>query len=59
MLCSKRFLAAAVLLSAAASAQGGAWAPAQCAGRLLATNDGLSEADSGGFFNHRGEALPW
>ena len=33
--------------------------PAQCAGRLLATIDGLSEADSGGFFNHRGEALPW
>ncbi len=33
--------------------------PAQCAERLLATIDGLSEADSGGFFNHRGEALPW
>jgi NAD(P)-dependent dehydrogenase (short-subunit alcohol dehydrogenase family) len=33
--------------------------PAQCAERLLATIDGLSAADSGGFFNHRGEALPW
>ena len=33
--------------------------PQQCAGRLLATIDGLREADSGGFFNHRGEALPW
>ena len=33
--------------------------PAQCAERLLATIDGLREADSGGFFNHRGEALPW
>ncbi len=33
--------------------------PAQCAARLLATIDGLSEADSGGFFNHRGETLQW
>ena len=33
--------------------------PEQCAGRLLATIDGLSASDSGGFFNHRGEALPW
>ena len=33
--------------------------PAAAAARLLATIDGLREADSGGFFNHRGEALPW
>ena len=33
--------------------------PAQCAASVLATIDGLREADSGGFFNHRGEALPW
>ena len=33
--------------------------PAASAARLLATIDGLREADSGGFFNHRGEALPW
>jgi NAD(P)-dependent dehydrogenase (short-subunit alcohol dehydrogenase family) len=33
--------------------------PAASAARLLATIDGLSEADSGGFFNHRGEVLPW
>ena len=33
--------------------------PEQSAERLLATIDGLSASDSGGFFNHRGEALPW
>jgi NAD(P)-dependent dehydrogenase (short-subunit alcohol dehydrogenase family) len=33
--------------------------PAQCAASVLTTLDGLREADSGGFFNHRGEALPW
>ena len=33
--------------------------PAASAARLLATIDGLSASDSGGFFNHRGEALPW
>ena len=33
--------------------------PAAAAARLLAVIDGLTAADSGGFFNHRGEALPW
>ena len=33
--------------------------PAVAATRLLAALDGLSAADSGGFFNHDGGALPW
>ena len=33
--------------------------PAECATKLLAVIDGLSAADSGGFFNHDGSALPW
>ncbi len=33
--------------------------PAVAATRLLAVLDGLSVADSGGFFNHDGSALPW
>lgn len=33
--------------------------PAVAATRLLAVLDGLSAADSGGFFNHDGSALPW
>jgi len=33
--------------------------PAASAARLLAAIDALSASDSGGFFNHRGEALPW
>ena len=43
MLCATRFVAAAVLLSAAASAQGGAWAPAQCAGPLAVFANGTSQ----------------
>jgi len=34
-------------------------APGESAARILATLDGLDAADSGGFFNHRGETLPW
>jgi len=33
--------------------------PAEAASRLLAVIDGLAPADSGGFFAHTGEALPW
>jgi NAD(P)-dependent dehydrogenase (short-subunit alcohol dehydrogenase family) len=33
--------------------------PAESAGKLLAVIDGLTAADSGGFFNHDGSALPW
>jgi NAD(P)-dependent dehydrogenase (short-subunit alcohol dehydrogenase family) len=33
--------------------------PAESAGKLLAVIDGLTAADSGGFFNHDGAALPW
>lgn len=33
--------------------------PAEAAQRLLAVVDGLNAADSGGFFNHDGTALPW
>ncbi len=33
--------------------------PAQSAARVLAVIDGLTAADSGGFFNHDGSALPW
>ncbi len=33
--------------------------PDVAAGRLLAVLDGLAAADTGGFFNYRGEALPW
>ena len=33
--------------------------PADAAGRLLSVVDGLTAADSGGFFNHDGSALPW
>ena len=33
--------------------------PAQAAVRLLAVLDRLTAADSGGFFNHDGSALPW
>ena len=33
--------------------------PAMAATRLLAVLDGLSAADSGGFFNHNGSPLPW
>lgn len=33
--------------------------PDAAAQRLLAVIDALSASDSGGFFNHRGEPLPW
>lgn len=33
--------------------------PEAAAERLLAVIDGLTAADSGGFFNHLGQALPW
>ena len=33
--------------------------PQEAAARLLAVIDGLSAKDTGGFFNHHGEALPW
>ena len=33
--------------------------PADAASRLLCVVDGLTAADSGGFFNHDGSALPW
>ena len=33
--------------------------PAQAAERLLQVLEGLTAADSGGFFNHDGTALPW
>ncbi len=33
--------------------------PSVAAGRLLAVVDGLAAADSGGFFDHRGQAVPW
>jgi NAD(P)-dependent dehydrogenase (short-subunit alcohol dehydrogenase family) len=33
--------------------------PDEAAGRLLKVIDGLSAADTGGFFNHHGESLPW
>lgn len=33
--------------------------PAESAARLIAVLDGLSPADSGGFFDYRGERLPW
>ena len=33
--------------------------PAECAAKLLAVIEGLTTADSGGFFNHDGAALPW
>ena len=33
--------------------------PAASASRMLAVLDGLESADSGGFFNHDGGALPW
>ena len=33
--------------------------PAECASKLWAVIDGLTAADSGGFFNHDGSALPW
>jgi NAD(P)-dependent dehydrogenase (short-subunit alcohol dehydrogenase family) len=33
--------------------------PETAAARLLAVLDGLSAADTGGFFNHDGAALPW
>jgi len=34
-------------------------APGHAAARLLGAIDGLQAADSGGFFNHDGSALPW
>jgi hypothetical protein len=34
-------------------------APAVAAARLLAVVDGLGPAESGGFFDHRGETIPW
>lgn len=34
-------------------------APAEAAARLIAVIDGLAPADSGGFFDYRGERLPW
>ncbi len=33
--------------------------PSEAAGRLLSVLDGLNASDSGGFFNHDGQALPW
>jgi NAD(P)-dependent dehydrogenase (short-subunit alcohol dehydrogenase family) len=33
--------------------------PAIAASDLVRVIDGLTSADSGGFFNHKGEALPW
>jgi len=33
--------------------------PEAAAGRLLAVVDGLTAKDTGGFFNHHGEPLPW
>ncbi len=33
--------------------------PADAASRLLCVVDGLTAADSGGFFNHDGTVLPW
>ena len=33
--------------------------PAVSASRMLAVLDGLNSADSGGFFNYDGRALPW
>ena len=33
--------------------------PADAARRLLSVMDGLTAADSGGFFNHDGNGLPW
>lgn len=33
--------------------------PAESATRLLAVLDGLTPAQSGGFFDHRGETVPW
>jgi NAD(P)-dependent dehydrogenase (short-subunit alcohol dehydrogenase family) len=33
--------------------------PAASASRILAVLDGLTNADSGGFFNHDGSRLPW
>jgi len=33
--------------------------PAEAAARLLAVIDGLDAAQTGGFFSHTGEALPW
>lgn len=33
--------------------------PAECASKLLAVIDGLTAADSGGFFNHDASVLPW
>ena len=33
--------------------------PTEAAQRLLAVLDGLNSRDSGGFFNHDGNALPW
>ena len=33
--------------------------PGESAGKLLAVIDGLTAADSGGFFNHVGSVLPW
>ena len=33
--------------------------PEAAAARLLAVIDGLSAKDTGGFFNHHGDALPW
>ena len=34
-------------------------APAEAAAHLLAVIDGLTPADTGGFFDWRGEAVPW
>lgn len=34
-------------------------APAQSAARLLEVLDGLTPAETGGFFDHRGEAIPY
>ncbi|HQU12499.1 MAG TPA: C-factor, partial [Acidiphilium sp.] len=33
--------------------------PEVAAARLLAVIDRLTPAESGGFFDHRGEAVPW
>ncbi len=41
------------------AAEEGIFAPAEAATRLLATLDALTPAESGGFFDYAGRAIPW